>query len=520
MNAAQFRKHGKEVIDAIADYYENLDNISPVPNVKSGYLYKLVPDEAPENPESFETVKADIETKIMPGMTHWQSGNFFAWYPSSSSFPSIIGDMYSSMFSIVGFSWISSLAATELETVVMDWLGKLLGLDKRFLAINEDGTENKGGGAIQTTASGAMVTMIATARDRFLESLTMQQAIGEDDVARLRPRFVAYFSDQTHSSGEKAANVIGCKARILPSNDDFSLTKEVLMAAVEQDKKSGLIPFFVCGTFGTTNTAAIDDIPGIADVAADNNMWLHIDAAYAGGALVCPEFRPLASGIERADSISINAHKWLLTNFDCSALWVADSTHLVNSMGIRREYLPRVKGDTSFVKDYRDWQIPLGRRFRALKLWFVMRMYGASGIRAHIREHVIQAKWLEERLLADGRFEIMAPVVFGLVVFRIKPTALSEHDRADKDVINKANIDLAELINNEGRVFILSTMLKGKVALRATIGAVHGSLKNVEVLLTVLQKHFAAAINHELVIKDANDNDSSLPCIPSFFTDV
>ncbi|KAJ2083134.1 hypothetical protein H4R24_001047 [Coemansia sp. RSA 988] len=520
MNAAQFRKYGKAVIDDIADYYENVDKLSPAPKVKPGYLFNLIPDKAPEDPESFENVKADIETKIMPGMTHWQSGNFFAWYPSSSSFPSIMGDMYSSMFSIIGFSWISSPAATELETIVMDWLGKLLGLDKRFLALNDDGTESKGGGVIQTTASGTLVTMIVVARDRMLDFLTLKRNVGKDDVDRLRPRFVAYFSDQTHSSGEKAANIIGCKARILPSDDGFSLTKETLTTAVEQDKASGLIPFFVCGTFGTTNTASIDDIPGIADVATANYMWFHIDAAYAGAALVCPEFRPLACGIERADSISINTHKWLLTNFDCSALWVADSTYLVSSMGIRREYLPRVKSDTSFVKDYRDWQIPLGRRFRALKLWCVMRMYGASGIRAHIRGHVTQAKWLEKRLLADGRFEIMYPVVFGLVVFRIKPGVLCEHGSADEEAVNKANINLVRLINNEGRVFILTTTIKGKAAVRAPIGAVHGSLKNIEVLLTVLQKHLATVISNEPVKENANDHDNSLSYVPELFSDV
>ncbi|KAJ2838798.1 hypothetical protein FBU31_000835 [Coemansia sp. 'formosensis'] len=367
MDSSEFRRRGKEVVDAIADYYENLDNIAPLSTVDPGYLYKILPNEAPEDPESFDSIQADIETKIMPGMTHWQSGNFFGWFPCSSSFPAILGDMYSSMFNIVGFSWICSPAATELETVVMDWLGKLVGLDKRYMSIKDDGTEGTGGGVIQGAASEAYIVVMIAGREMAVERLKAQ-GLSEDDVNKMRHKFVAYFSDQTHSAGQKSANIIGCIARIVPTGDDLRLTKQALQAAIAVDKAAGLIPFFVCGTFGTTNTTAIDDLPGIADVAESEQLWNHVDAAYAGAALVCPEFRPLAAGIERADSFDFNVHKWMLTNLNCSALWVADSRHLENALSIHREYLPPVVVSTSFAKNYRDWQLPLGRRFRALKL--------------------------------------------------------------------------------------------------------------------------------------------------------
>ncbi|KAJ2847887.1 hypothetical protein IWW36_003620 [Coemansia brasiliensis] len=487
MDINEFRVRGKEMIDFIADYYENLDNMSPGSKVQPGYLYKLMPHEAPEDPESFEEIKSDIETKIMPGITHWQSGNFFGWYPSNNSFPSVLGDMVSFMFNTVGFSWICSPAATELETVVMDWLGKLIGLDKRFMAIKEDGTEGEGGGVIQGTASEAHIVAMIAAKEMKLEYLKMH---GESDesICTSGYKLVAYFSDQTHSSGQKACNIIGCQARTIESDEQYRLTKEALQAAIKQDVEAGLLPFFVCATFGTTNTAAIDDISGIAEVAEAEKLWFHVDAAYAGASLVCPEFRPLARGIERADSFNFNPHKWMLTNFDCSALWVANAKYLVQSLSIHREYLPRVKNSTEFVKDYRDWQLPLGRRFRALKLWFVMRMYGASGIRAHIREHVRQAKWLEEQLVADGRFEIMAPVVFGLVVFRIKPGVFDASTSSLDDIVNSANAELVKCINSDGRVFLVGTKLRGVDVLRPAIGSSHGTSENTTRLLQVIQE--------------------------------
>ncbi|KAJ1822299.1 hypothetical protein LPJ56_000890 [Coemansia sp. RSA 2599] len=472
MNIDEFRQKGKEVVDDICDYYEALDDFPPMSQVKPGYLYKLIPHEPPVEPESFDAVKSDFQSKIMPGITHWQSGNFFAWFPSSGSFPSIIGDMYSNMLNIVGFNWICSPAVTELETMMTDWLGKILGLGQQFLAIQKDGSEGQGGGSIQGSASEAIV-------------------MSQDDIDAVRPRLVAYYSDQTHSSGQKGANIIGCRTHVIPSDNDCRLTSEALHLAVAADRANGLVPFFVCGSFGTTNTTAIDDLPGIAEVARTEGLWYHVDAAYSGSALACPEFRPLAAGSESADSFNFNTHKWMLISFECSVMWVSDSTHLVNALSIEREYLPQVKQNkTTFVKDYRNWQLPLGRRFCALKLWFMMRMYGVSGIQANIRQHVKEAKWLEEQLLANGRFEVMAPVRFGLVVFRIKPSAITNDPAvAVKEcIVNKTNVDLVKAIHNDNRVFLIGTMVKGKSVLRVAIGSTLGTHQNTELLLEVVQQ--------------------------------
>ncbi|KAJ2844476.1 hypothetical protein J3B02_004952 [Coemansia erecta] len=449
--------------------------------VEPGYLYKLIPHKAPTEPETFDEVKRDFQTKIMPGITHWQSGNFFAWFLSSGSFPSIIGDMYSNMLNIVGFNWICSPAVTELETIMTDWLGKLLGLEKQFLSIQNDGSEGQGGGSIQGSASEAIVVAMIAAREKKLaELLKACPELTQDDIDAIRPKLVAYYSDQTHSSGQKGANIIECKTHMIPSDDNFRLTSDALHEAIAADKQKGLVPFFVCGSFGTTNTAAIDDLPGIAEVAKKERLWYHVDCGTT----------PLAAGIEFADSFDFNTHKWMLISFECSVMWVSDSTHLVNALSIEREYLPRVKGDKSFVKDYRNWQLPLGRRFCALKLWFMMRMYGVSGIQANIRQHVKEAKWLEEQLLADGRFEIMAPVHFGLVVFRIKPSAVNNNPAVSvkECVVNKANIDLVKAIHKDNRVFLVGTMIKGKNVLRAAIGSTLGTHRNTELLLEVAQQ--------------------------------
>ncbi|ORX67934.1 dopa decarboxylase protein [Linderina pennispora] len=475
--SSEFRIRGKQVIDEIADYYENLASIKPMATVEPGYLYKLLSHEVPETGESLNAIQKDIKEKIMPGMTHWQSPNFYAWFPSNTSFPAMLGDMYCGMFSIVEFNWLP---------VVMDALGKLIGLPERFMAIQEDGFEGDGGGVIQGGASEAMMVAMIAAREMATEKLKAQGVV-EDEIVALRNSLIAYCSDQTHSAAQKAANLIGCQINVIQTASDFRLTKELLADAIAKDKQKGLIPFYVCATFGTTNTTAIDDLPGIADVAEAEGLWNHIDGAYAGAALACPEFQPLAKGIERCDSFNFNPHKWMLCNHSCCAMWVADSTHLVNAMAIQREYLPKVKKDKGFVKDYRDWQLPLGRPFRAMKLWFVLRMFGAEGIRKHIRKDVDNAKWLSEELVSDGRFELVVPVVFGLVVFRLKPSALPTHLQGSAEVENAANAAIANEINTDGRAFLLGTKLHGRDAIRVAVGSAASTRENVSELLGIIK---------------------------------
>ncbi|KAJ2848666.1 hypothetical protein IWW36_003161 [Coemansia brasiliensis] len=495
MDIEEFRRRGKEAVDIIADYYQSVDNHPPVASVNPGYLQKLIPREMPQTPDSYDDIIADMQSKISPGITHWQSGNFFAWFPGCSSYPSIIGEMFSSMYSVIGFNWLCSPAATELEVAVMDWLGKLLGLDNRFLSIDEHGRKNRGGGIIQGSASEALLLAMIAARERKIQEICSQDNISYHEAISKQYLFVAYVSDQTHSCAEKAANILGVQIRIIPSDNNFRLTKDALVAQISQDKRSYHYPFFVCGTFGTTNTTSIDDLPGLADVAEVEHMWLHIDAAYAGAALACPEFRELAQGIERAHSFDFNLNKWMLVNLDCSAMWIFDSKFLTKALSAGRNILYRdsLEKENPAVRNMHNWQIPFSRRFRALKIWFTLRVYGVVGIQTHIRNQVNMAQWLKTQLILDGRFEIVAPVVFGLVVFRLNEKAASAFGSIDL-----ANSCLYQLIQQDGRVFIVSTMVNNRLALRAAIGSVFSTMENVKLLFDVITESATDAISSHI----------------------
>ncbi|KAJ1921968.1 hypothetical protein H4219_000315 [Mycoemilia scoparia] len=489
MDVNEFRKRGKEIIDLMADYYENINTYPPLSAVERGYLSKLLPTEAPQKPESFEDLIKDFNGKILPGVTHWQSGNFFAWYSSTASFPSLLGDMLSGMINCVGFNWICSPACTELETIVLDWLAKAFGIDDGFLATRGDGSKGKGGGVIQGSASEAHIVVMLAAREKMLNRLR-EQGMSEEEVASASTRLIAYGSDQTHSSGQKASMVIGCKFFSIPSNEDMILTKENLEKQIEKDRKEGLIPFFVCGTFGTTNTCAIDDFVGIGEVAKKEDLWFHVDAAYAGCALVCPEYRHLIKGTEISDSFNVNPNKFLLVNFDFSALWVKNSRYLRDALSCDREYYRNDASDSGDVKDYRDWQLPLGRRFRSLKLWFVMRLYGIEGLQQHIQRAINLGNWFEKKLLEDGRFEIVTPVAFGLVVFRIKESALDlGNETTDPKAIfehqNDINDKLLKVMLSDGRVFLSGSKVKGKAVVRAVFGGTNVNQETAETLLNV-----------------------------------
>ncbi|KAJ2891515.1 hypothetical protein GGI21_005839, partial [Coemansia aciculifera] len=360
------------------------------------------------------------------------------------------------MLNIVPFSWMCSPSAAELEAIVMNALGRLIGLDERFLSVPNQRNSRFGGGAIQGGASETVLVVMAAAREKTIAcqldvlGLTLEEE-REDAADSVRIKLVAYCSDQTHSSVEKAAKILGCKIHIVPTIDgDFRLTNASLAAAVEKDIAKGRIPFFTCASFGTTNTATIDDIAGIANVCEEHYMWLHVDAAYAGALLACPEFRPLAAGIERADSFTFNPYKGMLTSACCSCMWVADSRDINSAMSITREYLPTVDGKME-ARDNRFWKLQLGQPFSALKLWFVLRMHGVSGIRQHIRQKVELAQWLAIQLEEDERFELVVPAVFGLVVFRIAPVAVLAITAATGYSAEDATRDLAARINEDGR---------------------------------------------------------------------
>uniref|UniRef100_A0A8C2GXF0 Aromatic-L-amino-acid decarboxylase n=1 Tax=Cyprinus carpio TaxID=7962 RepID=A0A8C2GXF0_CYPCA len=401
MDAAEFRRRGKEMVDYVADYLENIEKRQVYPDVEPGYLRSLIPEEAPLEAESYEDVVKDIERVIMPGVTHWHSPYFYAYFPTAHSFPAMLADMLCGAIGCIGFSWAASPACTELETVMLDWLGKMLKLPEDFLA----GTEGSGGGVIQGTASEATLIALLAARSKIIKLIqTDHPDRSETDIIS---KLVAYSSDQ------------------------------------------------FCATLGTTPSCAFDCITELGPICNAEKIWMHIDAAYAGSAFICPEFRPLLNGIEFADSFNFNPHKWLLVNFDCSAMWVKKRSDIIGAFKIEPLYL---KHDHQESGNQSHWQIPLGRRFRSLKMWFVFRMYGLKGLQAYIRKHVGLAKEFESLVKADQRFEISADVVLGLVCFRLKGS-------------NELNEILLKRINSARKIHLVPCQLAGKFVLRFAVCA-------------------------------------------------
>lgn len=477
MDADQLREHAHKMVDFIADYYKSIENFPVLSQVEPGYLRGMLPDSAPDHPESLEDIFNDIRAKILPGVTHWQSPNYFAYYPSNSSIAGFLGEMLSAGLNIVGFSWITSPAATELEMIVLDWLAKLLNLPDYFLL------GGQGGGVIQGTASEAVLVVLLAARERTLTR------VGKNALGKL----VVYASDQTHSSLQKACQVGGIQPenfRFLKadSSTNYGLSPEVLCEAITHDIAIGLIPFFLCATVGTTSSTAVDPLLSLGKIAKSNGMWFHVDAAYAGSACICPEYRHYIDGVEEADSFNMNAHKWFLTNFDCSALWVKDRNALVQSLSTNPEYLKNKASQARLVVDYKDWQIPLGRRFRSLKLWMVLRLYGIENLQCYIRNHIKLAKLFEGLVAQDPRFEVVTPRIFSLVCFRLLPSQNKD------DHGNKLNHDLLDAVNSTGKVFISHTVLSGKYVLRFAVGAPLTEERHIISAWKVLQDEASALL--------------------------
>jgi aromatic-L-amino-acid decarboxylase len=414
--------------------------------LQPGEVRRRLPPHPPEKGEAFDRILQDVEDLILPGLTHWQSPNFFAYFPSNNSGPSILGDLLSSGLGVQGMLWTTSPVCTELESHVLDWLVDLLALPAKFRS------NGPGGGVIQDTASSAVLCALLAARERATGGLS--------NCRGTEGRLVGYASSQAHSSVEKAMGVAGLgreNLRLIEVDDRFALRPESLLAAIVADRMQGRIPCFACATVGTTSSTAVDPVPAIAEVCRREGVWLHVDAAYAGTAAVCPEFRALLSGVEGAESFCFNPHKWMLTNFDCTAFYVADRVRLISALTILPEYLKNPATQSGAVIDYRDWQIPLGRRFRALKLWLVLRYYGAEGLRQHVRRHVALARLFADWVRDDPRFELVVEPVLGLVCFR---------QRGD-DALNQRLLDR---LNGSGRLFLTHTQLGGRTVLRFCVG--------------------------------------------------
>lgn len=456
MTPEEFRRHGRQVIDWIADYLEQVEQYPVLSQVKPGEIRAMLPPAPPVDGEPFENILADVDRVVMPGITHWQSPNFFGYFPSNSSPPAILGELLSAGLGVQGMLWATSPACTELESHVMDWLVDMLGLPPAFK------TTATGGGVIQDTASSAVLCAILAARERA--------TAGRSNVSGLRETLVAYCSTQTHSSVEKAVRVAGLGSenlRQIEVDEQFAMRPDRLEEAIRADLAAGRRPCFVCASVGTTSSTAIDPVAAIGPIARQHNLWLHVDAALAGTAALCPEFRFLHDGVELADSYAFNPHKWMFTNFDCDCFWVADRAALIRTLSILPEYLKNQATQSGAVIDYRDWHVPLGRRFRALKLWFVIRSFGVAGLQAKVREHVGLAQQFASWIRADDRFELMAPVPLNLVCFRHR----------GGDAVNQQILDR---VNASGRMFMTHTRLHGHLTLRLCAAQTNTHLCHVQ----------------------------------------
>lgn len=467
MSPEEFRRQGHAVVDWIADYQTRIEAFPVLSRVKPGEIRNALPANPPAQGEAFGQIMRDVERIILPGVTHWQSPNFYAYFPANASGPAILGDLLSSGLGVQGMLWSTSPACTELETRVLDWLVGMLGLPDKFLS------SGSGGGVIQDTASSALLVALLAARERTTSFASNRRGCGG--------RLVAYCSTQTHSSMDKAVKIAGIgveNLRHIEVDDNFSLRPDALARQIEEDIRDGLVPFFVCATIGTTSSNAIDPVRTIGHVCRDNNIWLHVDSAMSGTAALCPEFRFINDGVELADSYCFNPHKWMFTNFDCDVFYVADRKHLIQTLSVLPEYLRNQATESGAVIDYRDWQIPLGRRFRSLKLWFVIRHYGVEGLQYHIREHVRLAQQFANWIGEDSRFELAAPCLLNLICLRLRAG-------------DNANQQLMERLNSSGDLYLTHTKLDNKFTLRFCVGQTNTQERHVQRVWLRIQEETA-----------------------------
>jgi len=449
------RAQGRAVLDWLAQYLERVDELPIRPSLEPGSILRRIGDRAPKQGEPLEAIVRDLEEVVLPGTTHWQSPGWFAYFPSNTTVPSVLADLASAGLGQQGMLWATSPACTEIEMAMMNWLVELLGLPRAWRM------DGPGGGVIQTTASDATHLALVVARHRARPRANIES-------------MVVYASDQAHSSIEKGARVAGFEhIRVVPTDEVFALSPEALKRQIEADRDGGLVPAFVSTTVGTTGTTAIDPVRAVGEIARAEDIWHHVDAAYAGTAMMCPELRSLQDGLELCDSYVFNPHKWMGVGFDCSCFYVADREPLLEAMSILPPYLRADATETREVVDYRDWQLALGRRFRALKLWFVLRAFGAEGIRAQVRRHVGLAqdfaRWVDEQ----PQLERIAPVPLALVCFRCRAG----------DAATRA---LATAINASGDLYITQSTLADQAFIRVSIGHARTEPTHLERLRDVI----------------------------------
>jgi aromatic-L-amino-acid/L-tryptophan decarboxylase len=472
MDSADFRQLAHELVDWVADYRERMDDLPVMSRVQPGDVAAQLPAAPPQRGEGLADVVADLERVVLPGITHWNHPGFFAYFPSNTDYTSVLADIVASGLGPQCMSWQTSPAATEIEDVVMEWLRQMVGLSDAF------------SGVIHDSASTATFTALLCARERA-SGFGQNRGGLQAEAAPL----VVYASDQAHSSIPKGALLAGFGAdhlRLLGTDDDHALRLDLLESAIADDLAAGRKPCAVVAAVGTTATTALDPLAGIADLAERHGLWLHVDAAIAGNAMICPEHRWMWQGVERADSLVFNPHKWLGAGFDLSAYFVRDPEHLVRVMSTNPSYL-RTAQD-GLVRNLRDWGIPLGRRFRSLKLWFLIREYGVEGLQARLRRDMANAQWLAEQIDAAPQWQRLAPVPLQTVCLRHMPPAIA----GDEPALTAHNLAIAERINLDGRSYFTPAMLKGRQILRISIGAQATEREHVARLWSDLQA--AAAV--------------------------
>jgi aromatic-L-amino-acid decarboxylase len=466
----QLLQNGTAALEWIAKYLERVETLPVLSQVKVGEVLASLPQHPPSIGEPFENILADLDKKILPGITHWQSPHFHAYFPGNSSPPSIVGELLSAGIGIQGMLWTTSPACTELEIRMLDWLVEMLGLPESFLS-----TSN-GGGVIQDSASSANLCGVLAGRERATGFSSNEEGCDQ--------RLSAYTSAHAHSSIEKAVKIAGLgrkNLRIIDVDENFAMRPEALARAIQQDKQAGRIPCFVGATVGTTSTLAFDPVAEIGAICREHNIWLHVDAAMAGTAALCEDFRWIHRGLELADSYCFDCHKWMFTNFDCTCFYVADRKALTETLAITPEYLRNTASASGSVVDFRDWHIPLGRRFRSLKLWCVIRSYGVEGLRELVRQHVDLAQQFVQWLRSDGRFEIAAPAPLNLVCFRLKES-------------DERNERLMHALNASGTMYLSHTRLNGKYTLRFCVGQTYTEEQHVRQAWEEIQKQAAEVL--------------------------
>jgi aromatic-L-amino-acid decarboxylase len=473
MTPEEFRIRGRQAVDWIADYWERVETLPVLSTAAPGSVRAALPPSPPQHGEPFDAVLADLGSVILPGVTHWQSPNFFAYFPCNGSGPAVLGELLSAGLGVQGMLWATSPACTELETHVLDWTAEMLGLPTRFRSTDI------GGGVIQDSASSAALCALLAARERA--------TYGTSNRAGCDGRLTVYATSQTHSSVEKAVRVAGLGSdnlRLVEVDELFAMRPDALARRIGDDRAAGKLPCLVVGTVGTTSSNAIDPLAAIGPICKKEGAWLHVDGAMAGTAAVCPELRFIHDGLEWADSYCFNPHKWMFTSFDCDCFWVADRSALIRALSILPEYLRNRASETGAVIDYRDWQIPLGRRFRALKLWAVIRHYGVEGLRHHVRHHVELARRFAGWVQADSRFEVVVEPPLNLVCFRLR--------RSDE-----ANQELIERLNRSGALYLSHTRLSDRLVLRFCVGQTTTEARHVEAAWERIRAEAAEILGQE-----------------------